>query len=76
MFDFKIRFIFIEETLNGMRGNNSSAFLMSVYGTEGEELNSGRRYFTWNNNSFSWYSTIGYVNQLNYLNRKYCYVAF
>ena len=59
-----------------MRGGNSSAFLMSVYDSEGEELNAGRRYYTWNNNSFSWYSIIEYTTQLNYPNRKYCYVAF
>ena len=80
MFNFKIHFIFIEEAYNGMTSRGSGIaidqFLMSVYDTEKDEMYSGDRYYTWNNNRFSWYSKAGYTYQLNYADRKYCYIAF
>lgn len=80
MFDFQIRFIFIEEAYNGMvssgNGLTPYQFLMSVYDTEKDEMYQGNRYYTWNNNRFSWYSALGYTPQLNYGNRKYYYIGF
>ena len=49
---------------------------MSVYDTEKDEMYNGNRYYTWNNNRFSWYSASGYSAQLNDKGKKYCYIAF
>ena len=80
MFEFPVHFIFIEEAVNGMvnRGNGLTEyqFLMSVYATQRDELYNGERYYTWNNNRFSWYTESGYLGQLNDAQRKYCYIAF
>lgn len=85
MFDFKIRFIFIEKQSEGMiisEYPNAVCFLMSVYDTNKDMLFSGgQRIYTWDRNRFSWYvinvaggSARNY--QLNEKNIKYCYIAF
>ena len=49
---------------------------MSAYATQKDDLYNGERYYTWNNNRFSWYTASGYLGQLNDAGRRYCYIAF
>ena len=85
MFDFEIRFIFIENQGEGMiisEYPHARRFLMSVYNINKDGLFSGgQRIYTWDRNRFSWYvinmaagSASDY--QLNQSNIKYCYIAF
>lgn len=54
-----------------------SQFLMSVRATRRDEMfDSKGRYYTWDNNRFSWFSREGDVPQLNDTSIKYYYVAF
>ena len=81
MFDFAIHFILIEEADNGMVDNinrlSPSQFLMSVRATQRDEMyDSKGRYYTWNNNRFSWFTGEGKIPQLNNTSIKYYYVAF
>lgn len=84
MFNFEIRFIFIEEQYNGMLINDNPhpyCFLMSVYNTNKDKLYStGERIYTWDRNRFSWYVISvtggGQRYQLNENGYKYCYIGF
>lgn len=77
MFDFEIHFVFIERTDVGMislNGVDPLQFLLAARGVQMDNAYSRNKYYTWRNNSLSWYDGDA-MGQLNESGRHYCYIG-
>lgn len=77
MFDFEIHFVFVERVNVGIVSDNGVdqlQFLLAARGVQMDNDYSRKKYYTWGNNSLSWYDGDA-RGQLNEGGKSYCYIG-